>query len=329
MSSDGVVPFEAIPDRAGKTVVVDGKPYLVINDAMFTFYQRSMGELSPFFYALRDEKRILGCKCVECGIVRVPPFLLRCPDCDFAPTELVEVGDVGRMLSTPPITYFANSLFQQQVPFGRGRIVLSGADTAMSVNFYTTRGILVPGIVTRGTEMKVVFRDQRFGEITDIFCVSTAELTPEQIASKGIQESDLTWAAAQEPELPLSTEESIAGFGTAYAALAQLASEMRQCERARKDIENWKRDIRVKTLGGEFGLRIDNGNLYIEEEPPASPDLVMVCQDPAVLLDGLSYRGSLTQAIIRRELWINRNAEFTTIFKLERMARSLARSKKG
>ncbi|HEX2987779.1 MAG TPA: hypothetical protein VHS06_06365 [Chloroflexota bacterium] len=167
-----LIPTEAIPEQGGEIVSIDGKGYLMLNDAMFTFYRRSMGELTPFFLALRDEKKILGARCTNCGIVRVPPFATRCPDCNFAPTELVEVGDVGRMLNTPPITYFANALFQQQVPFGRGRVVLEGADTAISVNIYTSKGILVPGLITKDTEVKVVFRKDRTGEITDLFCPS-------------------------------------------------------------------------------------------------------------------------------------------------------------
>jgi hypothetical protein len=54
----------------------------------------------------------------------------------------------------------------------------------------------------------------------------------------------------------------------------------------------------------------------------------MVAQDPEVILKGLSYEGSLTESIMNGNLWINKNVEFMTVFKLERMARSLARSKK-
>lgn len=323
-----VIPLGAIPEVGSRVVTVDNRRYLVLNEAMFTFYQRSMGELSPFFIALRDEKQILGCRCQRCGIVRVPPFVTRCPDCDFAPTELVEVGDVGRMLSTPPITYFANSLFQQQVPFGRGRVVLEGADTALSVNFYTTKGILVPGIVRRGTEMKVVFRENRKGEITDIFCVPTSELTPEQVAKKGLTEAELDWERADEPSLAEPTPGEVSRFQGLIRELVLLAGEMNRCERARKDIADWRRSVAVKTAGGGLTLTIDDGDLAVAEGLPASPDFVMVCRDLGVLVNGLAYRGSLTQAIITRDLWISKNVEFTTIFKLERMARSLARSKK-
>lgn len=328
VSTRKVIPAEAIPDVGTRIVTRDGQDYLLVNDAMFTFYQRSMGELSPFFLAIRDERKILGCRCTACGIVRVPPFLTRCPDCEFAPTELIEVDDVGTMLTTPPITYFANSLFQEQVPFGRGRIVLKGADTATSVNFYTTKGILVPGIVKRGTEMKVVFKDERVGDITDIFCIPTSELTPEQVAKKGLLRSELDWESAIEPPLPAATKDMAQRFNAALAELQEIASEMNRTERARADIADWRRNIHVKTAGGNLTIGINDGDLTVHEGLVGSPDFVMVAANPAVLSEGLSYRGSLTQAIMEKSLWISKNPEFTTIFKLERMARSLARTKK-
>lgn len=328
MSKRRVIPLEAIPEVGTRVVTREGRDYLLVNDAMFTFYQRSMGELSPFFLAIRDERKILGCRCSQCGIVRVPPFVTRCPDCDFAATELVEVGDVGTMLTTPPITYFANSLFQEQVPFGRGRVVLRGADTAMSVNFYTTKGILVPGIVRRGTEMKVVFKDERVGDITDIFCVPTAELTPEQVSKRGLLRSELDWESAVEPELPGASQEAQESYGVVLSELRELAEEMNRTERARADIAGWRRNIHVKTAGGDLTIKIDDGDLDISPGLVGQADFVMVAADPRVLSEGLAYQGSLTQAIMSKRLWISKNPEFTTVFKLERMARSLARSRK-
>lgn len=328
MDKEKVIPLEYIPDVGSKTVTIDGKDYLIANDAMFTFYQRSKGEFSPFFLALRDEKKIMGCKCTRCGIVRIPPFLTTCPDCDFAPTEPVEVGQVGSMLSTPPITYFATSMFLHMAPYGRGRVILEGADTAMSVNIYTTTGILVPGLVKKGTEVKVVFRDERSGEITDLFCVPASELPPEQVAKKGLQESEINWEAAVEPELPRATDRDITTYKEALKEMQAIAAEMNENERARKDIAGWKRNILVKTTGGEFAMEINDGDFRITEKPVESPDLVMVCEDPKVLLNGLAYRGAITDSVIKKKLWINKNMEFTTIFKLDRMARSRMRTKR-
>ncbi len=188
-----VIPSEYIPEVGSHVETIDGRDYLITNDAMYTFYQRTKGEFSPFFLSMRDDKKLLGCKCSKCGLVRVPPFLTHCPDCNFAPTEMVEVEQVGVMNSTPPITYFATSLFQHMAPYGRGRVIFNGADTAMSAILYTTTGILVPGIITKGTEVKLIFKDNRIGEMTDVFCVPTTELTQEQVNKKGLQESEIDW----------------------------------------------------------------------------------------------------------------------------------------
>jgi len=207
-----VISDEYIPEVKSRVITIDNEDYLLQNDAMFTFYERSLGEFSAFFLAIRDEKKILGCKCSKCGIVRVPPFVTHCPDCDFAPTESVEVEQVGRMNTTPPITYFATSMFLDKAPFGRGRVILNGADTALSVMLYTTTGILVPGLIKKDTEVKVIFKDERVGQISDIYCVPTSELTPKQIAKKGLQESELNWEAPKEPVYPPANDEDMAIF---------------------------------------------------------------------------------------------------------------------
>jgi len=321
--TEKVIPYEFIPDVGSEVVTIDGKKYLVSNDAMYTFYKRAKGEFSDFFLALRDDRKVLGCKCKKCGIVRVPPFLTHCPDCNFAPTESIEVGQVGTMLSTPPITYFATSMFQKMAPFGRGRVTLQGADTALSANVYTTTGILVPGIVKKGTEVKVIFRDKRIGEISDIFLVPTSELTKEQNAKKGLQESELNWTAPKEPQFIKPSAKDTETFKKAFQEMQALAVKMNKSKNARKAIEGWKRDIAVKTKGGEFSMFIDDGDFRIEDKRLKSPDFVMACEDPMTLLDGLMYKGAITDSVIMGKLWISKNMEFNTIFKLDRLARFL------
>ena len=323
-----IIPSEYIPEVGSHVEAIDGQDYLVTNDAMYTFYQRTKGEFSPFFLSMRDDKKLLGCKCSKCGLVRVPPFLTHCPDCDFAPTELIEVEQVGVMNSTPPITYFATSLFQHMAPYGRGRVIFNGADTAMSVILYTTTGILVPGIITKGTEVKLVFKDNRIGEMTDVFCVPTTELTQEQVKKKGLQESEIDWESPVEPELPEVSDKDVADYNAALKEIKSIIEEMNANERARKDIAGWKRDILIKTMGGSFAISIDDGNIELEERELTSPDFVIVCENPRTLLDGLAYRGAITDSVINKKLWISKNMEFNTIFKLDRMARSVVRSKK-
>jgi uncharacterized OB-fold protein len=318
-----IIPDEFIPEVRSRVITLDNQDYLLQNDAMFTFYERSIGELSPFFLALKNEKKILGCKCSKCDMVRVPPMVTHCPDCEFAPTKLVEVGQVGRMNTTPPITYFATSLFLDKAPFGRGRVILKGADTALSVMLYTTTGILVPGLITKGTEVKVIFRDERVGQISDIYCVPTSELTPQQVAKEGLQESELNWEAPKEPQFSEPTDKDMANFRQCLKEMQALAVKMSQSKRARKAIEGWKRNIAVKTKGGEFAMYIDNGDFRIEDKKLTSPDLVMACEDPRTLLDGLMYKGAITDSVIMKKLWISKNLEFNTIFKLDRLARFL------
>jgi uncharacterized OB-fold protein len=323
-----IIPDESIPEVRSRVITLDNQDYLLQNDAMFTFYERSMGEFSPFFLAIKDEKKILGCKCSECGMVRVPPMVTHCPDCDFAPTQLVEVGQAGKMNTTPPITYFATSLFLDKAPFGRGRVILEGADTALSVMLYTTTGILVPGLIKKGTEVKVIFRDERVGQISDIYCVPTSELTREQIAKKGLQESELNWEAPKEPKFPKPTDKDIAEYKKSLKEMQALAAKMSQSKRARKAIEGWKRNIAVKTKAGDFAMYIDNGDFRIEDKKLASPDLIMACEDPRTLLDGLMYKGAITDSVIMKKLWISKNLEFNTIFKLDRLARFLVMEQK-
>jgi uncharacterized OB-fold protein len=329
IKKEKLIPDEYIPYVESNVETVDGKDYLIKNDVMATFFRRTKGEFSPFFLALRDDRRLLGCKCSVCGIVRVPPFLTHCPDCNFAPTDLIEVDQVGYMNSTPPITYFATSLFQHMAPFGRGRVIFKGADTATSTNLYTTTGILVPGIFKKGTEVKLVFRDNRVGEMTDVFCVPTSELSKKQIAKIGLLESEIDWDSPVEPDVTEASDRDVSMYNDSIKEIRGIIDEMNRNERARRDIAGWKRDIQVKTRGGKFALLIDDGNIRIEERELATPDLVMVCDDPNTLLDGLNYRGAITDSIINKKLWISKNMEFLTIFKLDRMARSVAKTRRG
>jgi len=73
---------------------------------------------------------------------------------------------------------------------------------------------------------------------------------------------------------------------------------------------------------------INNGDIKVEEKKISKPDFVLVAKSPKTLADGLAYRGELADAEIMKRIWSSNNMEFTTIFKLDRMARSVARSKK-
>jgi uncharacterized OB-fold protein len=325
--AEKVIPLHMVPDAGSEVIEVDGERYLQSNEAMFTFYKRTKGEFSPYFLALMERKVILGAECAQCGLVRVPPFMLFCPECDFKPLKLKDMPDTGVMNSTPPITYFGHSLFQHQVPFGRGRVMLDGADTALPINVYTTRGVLTPRVFRKGTRVKVVFRDKRAGNPTDIFAVPFDEVPAAKAHIPGLQESDLDWTSASEPTLPEPTEEATRQYEATLDQIGKMVEQVVDSERARRDLAGWQRRIQVKTPGGSLGLLIDDGKLEVQRGEIASPDFAAVARDSAIFLDWMDLKGSLTNAIIAETLWISLNSEFITIFKLDRLPRSLRRTR--
>lgn len=321
-----VIPEHMIPPVASEIVERDGVPYLQSNEAMFTFYKRTKGEFSKYFLGLRDEKKLWGVRCPKCRIVRVPPFQLMCPDCDFCDLEWVTMPDIGVMNSTPPITYFAHSLFQSWVPFGRGRVMLEGAGTALPIHVFTTKGVLTPFVFTKGMPVKVVFREERLGKPTDIFAVPMAELTPAQQKKTPLMESDLDFSTPAEPKVSAATDQSRAALAKALALLRTLAAGVEKSPRAQHNLSGWNRKIAVRTSGGGFGLVIADGRLQVTDAPPSGPaDLVMVADDPQLFVDWLTFKEALTNAIIAGKLWLSVNREFTTIFKLDRLPRSTHR----
>ncbi|MBI4367387.1 MAG: hypothetical protein HY543_11260 [Deltaproteobacteria bacterium] len=324
-----VIPDHMIPPVASEIVEHEGGKFLQTNEAMFTFYKRTKGEFSKYFLGLRDEKKIWGIKCPKCRAVRVPPFELLCPDCDFCDMEWVVMGDTGVMNSTPPITYFAHSLFQSWVPFGRGRVVLDGAETALPIHVFTTKGVLTPFIFKKGMPVKVVFRNERMGKPTDIFAVPMHELTPAQRKQSPLMESDLDCSTPVEPNVGAPTEAAKTALAKAYALLQQLASGVERSPRAQHNLAGWSRRIAVRTNGGDFGLVIDQGRLTVGTAPAADrTDLVMVAGDPQLFVEWLTFKEALTNAIIAGTLWISKNREFTTVFKLDRLPRSVHRDTK-
>lgn len=327
MAKEKVIPVHMIPDVASEVIEVGDERFLQTNEAMFTFYKRTKGEHSPYFLALKERKVILGARCPECNLVRVPPFELYCPECSFAELELIEMPDTGVMNSTPPITYFAHSLFQHLVPFGRGRVLLEGADTALPIHVYTTKGVLTPRVFKKGTPVKVVFRDKRDGKPTDIFAVPLKELKASQRRKKGLLESELDWTAPKEPKTAGPAKKAKETLGLVMEQLKKLAKEAAGSPRARNDLAGWKRSIQVKTSGGPFSIQIARQQLKFQEGTVKKPDFVMVVKDPKLFLDWMDFKDSLTNAIIAEKLWISKNVEFTTVFKLDRIPRSLRRSR--
>lgn len=183
-----VIPLEMQPPVGMEEITgADNKTYLVKNEAMFTAYKHSRGEFSEFFIALRNSRKILGNRCPSCHQIICPPFETRCPQCNFVEMQPEEMKDVGVMAASPIIAFFAPARFKDQVPYGEGYVFLEDkegkeADTAIKVRVRSTRGMIKPGIFKKDTKVKIVFANERNGEMLDIF----AELLSGENAKKKI-----------------------------------------------------------------------------------------------------------------------------------------------
>lgn len=313
--------------------------YLQRNDVMFTAMKHTQGEFSDFFRALRDQGKILGHRCPECRHLIIPPFMRRCPACNFVEMKAEYVKDTGVMVATPVITVFAPSRFKGQEPFGTGRVFLETADgklsdTAMLVRVRTTRGTIRPGIYRKGTPVKIAFCDSRQGEMLDIFAVPQNELTPQQLAKSPLLESEIEWGRLSEMEFGKPTPQLQKTLQQVKLHFQQLAEMIPQSPRATANLANWRRTVNLRTGGGTFGLVLNQGRLQVRNEGVKAPDLILAIQDPAILLAWLrdstepvgdSMKSpALTDLVIEGSLILNK-PELETVTRLDRVPRSLRR----
>lgn len=332
--STAMLPMEGITEVQG----TDGV-YLQRNDVMFTAMKHTQGEFSDFFLALRDQGKVLGHRCPECRHLIIPPFMRRCPACDFVDMKKEFVKDTGIMVATPVITVFAPSRFKGQVPFGTGRVFLETTDgkltdTAMLVRVRTSRGTIRPGIFKKGTPVKIAFCDSRQGEMLDIFAVPQKELTRHQLAKSPLLESEIEWGRLSDMEFGKPTPQRQKTFQEVKVHFQKLAEMMPRSPRATANLANWRRAVTVRTGGGTFGLVVDQGKLQVRREGVKNPDLVVAVEDPAILLtwlrDSTAPSGdsvkspALTDLVIEGTLVLDK-PELETITRLDRVPRSLRR----
>ncbi|MBI4495988.1 MAG: hypothetical protein HY697_03535 [Deltaproteobacteria bacterium] len=328
-----VIPHEAIPEvMSRRTLSEDQGVCLERTEAMFTTYWASAGEISPFFLAVKEEKKIIGARCPRCGLIICPPYMRRCVICqkeDFSLVDLemgLEMPQVGWMLGTPPITVFANARFARYAPFGRGRVILGESQSALPIQVFTTTGFLKPGIFRRGTQVKIIFRRQRLGFSTDYFAVPLIEV-PESLRERsGVEETELSWKSLEmaEPRLSADHQKKFPGL---MESLKEFMGEIPRSPRAQRDLTNWTRKILVKTGGGNFGLALADQRISLTPaEEVAPPDLILTMEDPA-LLAGWTRGDSLVNLIRTGRAGISNLQDMETIFKLDRLPRSVRRDR--
>ena len=326
-----VIPHEAIPEVMSRITVSpeDKVACLERTEPMFTTYWATAGELSPFFLAMMKEKKILGARCPKCQMVICPPYMTRCPVCqneDYSLVDLemgIEMPQIGYMLGTPPITVFANARFAKYAPFGRGRVILGEAQSALPIQVFTTTGFLKPGIFKAGTKVKIIFRNFRMGFSTDYFAVPLEEV-PEKLREKnGVEETALKWKSLGISD-PQVTDVYKKQFPKALQAVTKFVGAIPKSPRAQRDLANWGRKILVKTGGGKFGLLLDKQKIKVVKDKVPRPDLVLVVEDPAHLM-GWTRGDSMVNMIRTGAAGINNLQDMETIFKFDRLHRSIRR----
>jgi uncharacterized OB-fold protein len=121
---------------------------------------------SKFFKEIRDNRRIMGVRCPECGKVYVPPRKV-CGKCFVAMDDFVEVGPGGEVGTFTILRYAfidPETGEQKPVPYGYGFIRFDGADTL----FQHYIDIDDEARVKIGARVEPVFSDDPKGTIKDI-----------------------------------------------------------------------------------------------------------------------------------------------------------------
>ena len=131
-------------------------------------YKYAAGEItSRFFVTLRDDRKITGTRCGQCGLVMLPPRSY-CERCFIPVMEFVDVADEG-VLTCFSIIYEAFPGLPKP-PYVIGYVKLDGADTSM-VNFVHGADLHNVNSALQhlkiGARVKVVYKQMRQGKVTD------------------------------------------------------------------------------------------------------------------------------------------------------------------
>ena len=118
---------------------------------------------TTFFQRLRDEGRLYGTRCVECGLTYLPPRLF-CERCFAELTEWVAVQDQGELFSYTVVHRDLNGRPLEK-PQVFGLVQLYGADTV-----FFHRILADPDYLRFGMKVRAVLLPsaRRTGAITDL-----------------------------------------------------------------------------------------------------------------------------------------------------------------
>ena len=136
---------------------------ITINGVIQISYNWTVGKAGErFFNELKENKKIMGTRCRQCGRVLVPPRIF-CEECFVEDMEWVEVEPKGT-LTTFGESYFSTDGKRLKEPWMLGIVKLNGSDGGLIHLIGEAR----PEDVKMGMPMEIVFKDKREGNIMDI-----------------------------------------------------------------------------------------------------------------------------------------------------------------
>ena len=136
---------------------------ITINGVIQISYNWTVGKAGGrFFNELKENKKIMGTRCRQCGRVLVPPRIF-CEECFVENMEWVEVEPKGT-LTTFGESYFSTDGKRLKEPWMLGIVKLNGSDGGL-IHFI---GEARPEDMKIGMPMEIVFNDKREGNIMDI-----------------------------------------------------------------------------------------------------------------------------------------------------------------
>ncbi|MDH4268496.1 MAG: hypothetical protein OEW45_22975, partial [Deltaproteobacteria bacterium] len=113
-------------------------------------------------------------------------------------------------------------------------------------------------------------------------------------------------------------------FPKILQTVTKFVSAIPKSPRAQRDLANWTRKIQVKTGGGKMGLILDKQKIKVVKEKVSRPALILVIEDPTYLV-GWTNGDSLVNMIRMGHAGINNLQDMETVFKLDRLHRSIRR----
>lgn len=153
------------PSGPGRLEKSKQAEYMVIYRPHGVLYHHSYGLVSKFFKGLID-KQLFGTKCPRCKTVYCPPRV-HCwnPACRVAETKWIELPLKGKV-HTFSVMLFSADAFLEMLPFVLGYVQIEGADTALPIQIVTA-----PTDVFVGQKVNIRFRDERKGDLMDVYAV--------------------------------------------------------------------------------------------------------------------------------------------------------------